>query len=737
MAINEEPQFGSDETPDKSDAKINDVNDEKLQQPELDSIEALRAELEELNRRKEKEASIKEKKVGLFDREEGNLESLQANISKENNISNNQSDDQDLRENVLVPLKPPKPFSISTIKEEAEIVTTKPKKIPLWKMWQLWGILLVLCSGGVGYGATTMLLQLPKTQSCSKVFWPVASASIRLYCAQTAAEKKNVKGLLAAIDLVAVLPEHHPLRPEINRNIDRWATGILTIGEEEFQTGKLKQAIATAKKIPANLSSKELVDQKIEQWNSVWSKGEEQYQQVEEKLRKADWNGAFNWAVRLTDSPNEYWATIKYEESINNINVAQEENASLTKAQTEITNGKIEDLIVAIERADDIDEDSYTYEQAQEIMATGKEKLVSNIERLIERKDWQKLLRVTPRIPRSLKLESRVKDWRILANAGSSAQLDTVFGIEEAIEEAEKLETDSEYYELGQKLILGWTSEIDGVRHLSRAREIARVATIANLNKAISEAQLVSRSNPRHGEAQQEIYKWRQKVQMIEDQPILNRAKELSYGNDTSAWRRAIAEANLISRGSPLYSEAQNYSRTWRANIQRVEDRPILDEAESFANVNNYPAAIEVAKQISPGRALYPDAQSKISRWQQEIDGQRYISEANSIARRGTPQALAQAIRTARQASPNSSVHSQVVRDVNDWAARILSMARQASNNSLEEAISIAQQVPSGTNSFSIAQGEIKIWQIKLEPLKSDAIPPTFKLDKLKKERGR
>ena len=509
------------------------------------------------------------------------------------------------------------------------------------------------------------------------------------------------------------------------------------MGNQNFKQENWSRPIATAKRIPDNLSSKELVEEKIGTWNSIWTKGEEQYQQVEEKLREADWNGAFNWAVRLTDSPNEYWATTKYEESINNINVAQEENASLTKAQTEITNGRIEDLIVAIERADDIKENSYTYEQAQKIIATGKEKLVANIEQLIERRDWQQLLRVTPRIPRSLKLQKRAKDWRILANAGSSSQLDTVFGIEEAIEEAEKLEKDSEYYDLGQKLIKGWTAEIDGVRHLSKAREIARVGTTANLNKAIAQAQLVSSSNPRYKEAQEEIYRWRQKVQMIEDQPILNRAKELSYGNNTSAWRRAIAEANLISRGSPLYSEARNYSRTWRANIERVEDRPILDEAESFANINNYPAAINAAKRIKSGRALYPDAQGKINRWQQEIDGDRYLNEANNIARGDTPQALAQAIRTARQASPESSAHSQIVRNVNDWAARILSMARQTSNNSLEQAIAIAKQVPSGTTSFSAAQNEIKIWQIKLEPPRRDAIPPTFKLDKLKKERDR
>ena len=741
MAINEEPLFRSDETPDKSDAMMNDVNNEvptqpepdsdnRSTKPELDSIEVLHTELKELNRRKEEE---RHKKESDLSRQENLTQSSKANIFKQNKISNN----QDLKESELVPLTPQKPSLISPVNKQVGIISTQRKKTPLWKMWQLWGILLVLCSGGVGYAATTMLLQLPKTQSCSKVFWPVASASIRLYCAQTAAEEKSVDGLLAAIDLVAVLPQSHPLRPEIDRNIDRWATGILTIGEEKFQAGKLEEAIATAKKIPDNLSSKELIDQEIERWNSIWSEGEEQYQKVEEKLREADWNGAFNWAVRLTDSPNEYWATTKYEESINNINVAQEENATLTKAQTEITSGKIEDLIVAIERADDIGENSYTYEQAQEIIAEGKEKLVANIEQLIERRDWQQLLRVTPRIPRSLKLEKRVKDWRILANAGSSAQLDTVFGIEEAIEEAEKLGKNSEYYDLGQKLISRWTSEIDGVRHLSRAREIARVATTANLNKAIAQAQLIESSNPRYGEAQEEIYGWRQKVQMIEDQPILNRAKELSYANNVGAWRRAIAEANLISRGSPLYSEAQNYSRTWRANIERVEDSPILEEAESFANINNYPAAIDAAKKIKSGRALYPDAQSRINRWQQEIDGQRYISQANSIARTDTPEALAQAIKIARQASPDSSVHSQVVRDINDWAARILSIARQASDDSLEEAIAIAKQVPSGTTSFSTARDEIKIWQIKLEPPRRDAIPPTFKLEKLKKQRDR
>ena len=640
----------------------------------------------------------------------------------------------DLQENLLMPATPQASASVSSVDLRIGIDERQPKT-PWWKRWQLWGILLVLCSGGVGYGATTMLLKLPKTQSCSKVFWPVASASVRLYCAQTAAEDKDVEGLLAAIDLVAVLPQNHPLRPEIDRNIDRWATLILKTGEAEFQAGNLKRAIATAKKIPNNVSAKELVDQKIADWRSVWTEGESTYQKVEDKLRQADWNGAFTWAVRLTDSSNEYWATTKYEESINNINVAQEESASLNKAQTQVSSSNVDDLLLAIAKADRIKPNSYIYDRAREIIAEAKDKVVAHIEQLIEQEDWRGLLQVSARLPRSLKLEERNQDWLILANAGASAQLDTVFGIEEAIEEAKKLEKDSEYYKLGQKLIRRWKLEIDDVAYLAKARELARVGTIANYNQAIDEAASIPEGNPRYAEARQEIAKWRGQIQTIEDRPILNRARELSYGNNTNAWRRALAEVGLISSSSPLYGEAQNYARTWRANIQRVEDRPILDEAESFANVDNYPAAIETAKRIGSGRALYSEAQSRIAVWQQEIDGQRYSREARDIARQGTPESLARAIKTARQASTNSSVGSQVIEDVNDWAAQILAIARQASNSSLERAIAIAEQVPSGTTSYTPAQKEIKFWQIQLNPPEPEIIPPTFKLDKDRKER--
>jgi len=660
-----------------------------------------------------------------------NSKNVNSNNSKPLPRPDLKSDLPDFSENVLMPATPQTPFPKT---RQAKVTQVQPPKRPLWQIWQLWGILLVLCSGVIGYSATSMLLKLPKTQNCNKVFWPFASASVRLYCAQTAAEDKELEGLLSAIKLVAGLPADHPLRPEIDRNIDRWATSILELGEAQFQSGKLDTAIATAKRIPENVSAQKLVNDKIARWESIWAEGEETYQQVEKKLRVADWNGAFTWAVRLTDSPNEYWATTKYEESINNINIAQEENASITKAQTQVSTGNIDNLLLAINKADDIKENSYAYEQAQEVIASAKVKVVAIVEQLIEEEEWRDLLQVTSRIPRSLKLEKRNRDWQILANAGSSAKLDTVFGMEEAMEEIQQLDKKSEYYELGQTLKSRWKLEIEDIAHLSKAKELVGAGTIPNLNEAIAEAELIPSGNPRYGDARKAIADWRGQIQTIEDQPVLSRARELSYGNDVGAWRRAIAEANLISSSSPLYDEAQEDVRSWYANIQRVEDQPILEEAESFASANNYPAAIASARRIRSGRALYPEARNKIALWQREIDGQRYLREATDLASQGTPEALARAVRIARQASENSSVRFQVVQSINEWSDQILAIARQTSYDSLERAIAIARQVPSGTTSYISAQKEIKVWQIRLNPPQPEAIPPTFKLDKLRKD---
>lgn len=585
-----------------------------------------------------------------------------------------------------------------------------------WQNWQLWGILLVLVSGGIGYRATSTLLSLPETESCSKVNWPVASASVRLYCGQVLAEQNDVENLLKAIALLEKLPEDHPLRKEINRNIEKWSTKILNIGEERFQAGDLEAAINIAHQIPTNVEAYSLVAAKIKKWEDVWSESSSNYAQVEARLRASQWNEAFSWAVRLADSKNNYWATTKYQETIDKINVAQEESAVLDDAVDRMNAGKIDGLIEAVNKALKISQDSYAYQEAQDIIEQATGQLFTKVENLVDKQEWSLALQTINRIPDRLKVQEKLADWNTLAGAGVSASLGTVLGVEDAIAEAQELDSNSPLYNKAQRLISRWTLEIEDIKHLTTARQLARGKNISSYNSAIVEARLIPNNNPRYREAQREINRWRKEIYIIEDRPIIERAKNLAVASNVNAWGRAIAEINLVSSNSPLYGEARRYASSWQSNIEKEEDQPILDRAISLANLGDYNQAIVTAKKILGGRALSSQAQTKINLWSKEIQAKKYLREAYSVANQRTPDSLARAIRIARQVPSSTSSYDEVVNNVNLWSSQILELARRTSFSSLEAAIEVARKVPSGTASHYSAQSQIQAWKQQLEP---------------------
>ena len=587
---------------------------------------------------------------------------------------------------------------------------------PWWQAWQLWAMLLVLASGGIGYGATSTLLKLPETESCSKVHWPVASASVRLYCAQVLAEQNDVNNLLKAIALLEKLPENHPLRREINRNIEKWSTKILTIGEEQFQAGNLESAITIAQQIPENLKAHNLVAAKVQKWEEIWLESSENYAQVEARLRASKWNEAFSWAVRLADSKNNYWATTKYQETIDKINVAQEESAVLDEAVVRLNDGKIDGLLEAVNRARRISQNSYAYQEAQNIVQQATGRLLTKIETLVDGQEWSLALQTINRIPASLGLQEKLTDWNTLAGAGVSASLGTVLSVEDAIAEAEEIEPSSPLYGKAQYLISRWELEIEDIKHLAKARELARDRDIVAYNSAIIEARLIPASNPRYQEAQREITRWQKEIYTIEDRPVIERAKSLAAPSNVNAWRRAIAEINLVSSNSPLYGEASRYASSWQNSIEIEEDQPILDRALMLASMGDYNKAISTAQTILDGRALSAQAQTRIALWRKEIQGRRYLTEAYALANQRTPDSLTRAILLARQVPSNTSTYSQVLQNVSLWSEQILAIARRTSYDSLELAIDIAEKIPSGTSGYYSAQSQIQTWKRQLNP---------------------
>ncbi|NJK37758.1 MAG: hypothetical protein HC920_08345 [Oscillatoriales cyanobacterium SM2_3_0] len=210
----------------------------------------------------------------------------------------------------------------------------KPLPIKLIKrLAPLWVALLVVTPAGIGYLASNLLLKSPSLPNCPKIFWPVASASLRLYCAEIAANKQTADDLLSAIQLVDALPKDHPLRPEINRQIEQWSMDILIISEELFQAGDLSGAVQGARKIPQGTPAYDQVEAQVKAWEDLWKKAEAIYQKVENRLRREETTLAFRESTQLLNLGNQYWETTQYRKLTDLIQITREESAKLVAAK--------------------------------------------------------------------------------------------------------------------------------------------------------------------------------------------------------------------------------------------------------------------------------------------------------------------------------------------------------------------------------------------------------------------
>ncbi|MDJ0580433.1 chromosome segregation ATPase [Crocosphaera sp.] len=592
--------------------------------------------------------------------------------------------------------------------------------------WQFWALVLIIVSGSVGFTATSMLLRLPKSPQCVRIFWPIASASKRIYCAQVEAEQETVDSFLKAIDLVEALPQDHPLRNEINRNVEDWALAILDIAEKEFQGGKLEEAIATARRLPENLQVYGLIEEKIEEWRSIWGEGEEIFAKVEEELRKSNWNLAFREAVSLLTVSNKYWATTRYDDTVKKIQLAQEESSRLDDAYRVLRRGGIDNWLQAIADAEEISPESYAYQEAQNLIADAKEKIVDSIDDLIDARRWSSLSDVVNQLPDSLALSDEIADWRTMASAGLDAQTGTVENLEIAILGLEEIDEDRPLYQEAQDLISRFKLEIQDVTNLEEARNLAAGGSVDDLNAAIATAEMVPSSNPRYQEARQEITQWTTTIQLREDQPILDKARSLARGGNISALRQAITQAQSIGSGRTLHNEAQKEVRKWRVSIQRQEDQPILNQAIALGAAKDYEAAIGAARKISSGRVLYQEAQNNINKWQREIRAKKNLEEAFLIAQPQTPQSLVSAIGVVRKIPSSTDVSYKAKQALDRWSFQLLSMAQRMANRSLlSEAVNLAKMIPSDSAAYGSAQNQINAWNKLLRPVQPE-IPPSL-----------
>jgi hypothetical protein len=592
------------------------------------------------------------------------------------------------------------------------------QKLPPWtKNWVTWAVILAFIPGSMGFVAISILFKLPSAPNCPQIFWPLASASVRLHCAQLAASKQTINDLLQAITLVKQLPENHPLRGEINRLLEEWSRDILKLADESFQAGNLEEAIATSRKIPPDVKVSELVEEQIQKWQTIWSKAEGIYQEAEQELRQRHWQSAFMLTARLLRVNNKYWSSTKYDQLNNIIVTAREDGDKLYKAEDIAKNQNLDSLLKAIKLAGTIKPDSYLYQKAQELISGFARKMLKLAQAQMKERNADRALEIARQIPPIPELQAEVDDFMVLGEAQRSAFLGTVAGLETAISQAQQIDASRDIYNEAQKLIARWQLEIEDVARLEKARNLASQGTVNDLTAAISEVELIPGNNPRATEARQEIGRWRGQVETIEDRPYLDRAEQIAINEDVSSLQTAIAELNQVRSGRALYPEARKKIRLWTAKIERIQDQPYLDQAKALADSGNLTNAISEAQKIaSSGRALSDEAQSSIDGWQEQIRAKDSWQKAKQVAVTGTPEALSEAIQLANRVSSRNSLRLDVNIAIDQWSQQLLEMARSQSEVDVAKAIDTAKLIPRGSSAYTDSREQIRTWRQLMIP---------------------
>lgn len=591
------------------------------------------------------------------------------------------------------------------------------------KNWALWWTIAAVGTTGLGVLSAAILLKLPALPNCPAIFWPTASASLRLYCAELAANKRTTDDLLEAIALVNQLPEEHPLRPEINRLIEAWSLDILQLGDETFNRGDLNQAIAIARRIPAETPAHELVEERIQKWQAIWAEGEKIFEEAKAALRKEDFRGAFTIANRLLLVDNTHWQTTKYDDLNDLITVARRDGGKLAEARNLASSGTVEAILEAMALIKEVNSQSVLYEEAQKLLKEMGRDMIALAQNALDRGDYAEAIAIIGQIPEDLQLESESEDFLTLARAQNAAWRGSIPDLEEAILQAKRIKSDRPLYSRAQQLISQWQVEIQDVTRLGAAQNLAQSGTVSDLRSAIAEAQTIPSGNPKWDDAQGLIGDWASQIEVIEDSPYLDRAEQLAAGGDAVSLQAAINEASQIGSGRALYGKAQDRIATWVDQLQRMQDQPLLDRARQLAQQGDLASAIVTAEQIQSGRVLYDEAQSEVQSWRSESDGYLRMQQAQQLASSGTPSALVSAIRAAEQVPEGSSSRSEANQMIEAWSSDLMSAAQLQARSDLRAAIGIAELIPSYSSRYSEAQQQIQAWRDLLSPPRLQTVP--------------
>jgi hypothetical protein len=599
-----------------------------------------------------------------------------------------------------------------------QLVNQMPQwlRLPFIRSWVFWAIVTLGISGGLVYLALGLLLNPKAVPNCPEMFVPMSSASLRVYCGQLAASKQTLPDLVIALNLVKDIAPNDPTNSYVESNVQRWSLAMLRLAEATYQEGKYDEAVAAAKKVPNTVPAYKIVAKRIGQWEETWNKGIAYDRETRELLNSSKWVNAYSIAVKLTRLNNNYWATTKYQELADLVQIAKADSAKLDEAHQLVKSTEIQPLLKAVEMAGKIDPKSFAYAESRTIIATAAKQMLKLATAKLDTNDWKGALEIANKTPEAPELKIERENIINFSQAQSHAVNGTIAELETAISLTQSIKADSSLFQKSQKFSGAWQTEIQDLAGLQRARSVAATGTVTDLQAAITEAQAIPTNNPRGKEATQVVAEWRKQIEIVEDTPYVQAADTFAAGNTIEGVQNAIAQLSQIRPGRALYASSQVRVKQWTADVQRAEDGPILEQADSLANSGDLVGAINMAQRIGSGRVLSAQRQERVQDWQAQLQAANNLAAAQKLAQNGTPESLLGAIRAAARVPKSSSLRAQARSAMDNWSGQMLEVAQSVSTTDLRRAVSIVKVIPSDTSAYGAAQNFMQQWLQELTP---------------------
>jgi hypothetical protein len=600
--------------------------------------------------------------------------------------------------------RPPAPGREAVVAQRTKqrsLKRLKARTLALLTDWRFFTLVGLSLTGGLTAFSIAFLFKLPVLPNCPSVFWPLASGSMRLHCAQLAAGKETVPDLLEAIKLLNTLGASHPLHAESSRLIELWSTEILELVEKDFQAGKLKEAIAGARQIPADSAAAKLVDDRVKTWEKIWNDAEKIYTRAGDALKKANWRDAQVESSRLLSVENNYWQTTKYQELSVLIVSTREDINKLGDGNRALDGGTVDELIKAVQAIAGIGDKSYVHKEAQATLPKLGRKLLELAQIALDRKDYNGAVDIANRIPAAVTLGKEVDDFRTIATAQSKAWSGGVLNLEEAIADAQRIGNGRPLYDKAQRLIAGWQVQVREVAQLDQAKKLAQAGDLKN---ALAQASQISGSSQAAKDFVQETTG---QVQDAQDRPILEQAVQIAMAGDTQSLETAIAQAKQIGSGRSLSPQAKEKIRQWSDQLKQLRT-PVIEAARPATPFVQPAAVVAPAVVAAPVASEAPAATVQDNALGAE---QAMLDQAKGVASGGTPDGLLQAIGMAQSLPDASPMRGAAVAAVDQWSQQLVQVAQYQAEFDVLGAINIAGRVPPSSSAYGQAQGLIVKWR--------------------------